>query len=240
MSSSLILLPGLGANSRLFDHQALHFGERLWVPPYPAPFPNESLREYAIRWVDELGFYKNEMKSRTIWLGGASFGGMVALEVSKQLHIRNTPCAGVILISALRSREAITPRFRTQSQLLKVTPEAIVRPSLLRIGVPFFSKLENLGEDDRERLEKMVHELDYSFFKWCTLAAGDWQWTSADVPPNLQVAQLHGEYDGIIPLPDVHRSEAEILKEAKHLIFYTHAEAVNQWIERTISGARHV
>ncbi|HEY0140718.1 MAG TPA: hypothetical protein VGF48_07470 [Thermoanaerobaculia bacterium] len=80
MTKRLLLLPAVGADRRLFDSQRscaaeLHVIE--WIDPAA---PDEPLAHYAQRLASSVD------TSRPFVLGGASFGGMVALQLAR--HVR--------------------------------------------------------------------------------------------------------------------------------------------------------
>ena len=83
------LIPGLGANGRIFERLRLlgtvHILE--WLEPTN---PDELLAAYAARLAAPIP------PDETCWLVGVSFGGVVALEIACQ-----RPKARVILISSL-------------------------------------------------------------------------------------------------------------------------------------------
>jgi thioesterase domain-containing protein len=75
----LVLLPGLGADERLFQAQRAAIPE-LEVPAWPDPVPGESLREFAARAAEAVP------AGEGLYLGGSSFGGMVALEMAARVR----------------------------------------------------------------------------------------------------------------------------------------------------------
>src|SRR5213076_2537842 len=77
----LVLFPGLGADGRLFEPQREAF-PHLKVPQWLEPRLRESLSEYGRRMAEGVV----EEPGVPVYLGGASFGGAVALEVAR--HVR--------------------------------------------------------------------------------------------------------------------------------------------------------
>src|SRR5262245_58908450 len=73
----LLLLPGMAADARLFEGQLAQF-PTLRVPSWIDPLPGESLRAYATR------FARVVDPGVPCIVGGASFGGVVALNTSQQ------------------------------------------------------------------------------------------------------------------------------------------------------------
>ena len=77
-SPRLVLLPGMGADERMFEEQRAAF-PGLIVPPWLPARKRESLRDYAARMAETIRV------ERPFYLGGVSMGGMVALEMARYL-----------------------------------------------------------------------------------------------------------------------------------------------------------
>src|SRR6476619_5718672 len=75
----LILLPGMAADGRLFRHQRTAL-PCLRTPDWIAPLDREPLAEYAQRFAQAIN------PGRRCFVGGASFGGLVALEMAAHLQ----------------------------------------------------------------------------------------------------------------------------------------------------------
>src|SRR3954464_5327650 len=87
----LILVPGMAADERLFAPQRAAF-PRLLVPAWIEPLPQEPLRSYAARLARQVD------PGRPCVVGGASCGGIVALEMAAPL-----PARACVLIASGRS-----------------------------------------------------------------------------------------------------------------------------------------
>jgi hypothetical protein len=77
----LILIPGVGADERIFRAQRARF-LNLRIPAWIKPHPGETLIGYARR------FAKMIDPGRSCFIGGASFGGIVALEMAAHINAR--------------------------------------------------------------------------------------------------------------------------------------------------------
>lgn len=96
----LFVLSGIGADERLFDAQRAVRDIRpiRWTPPVDV---RETLSRYGARLARELAF------DEPFDLGGASFGGMVALELARHLEPRQ-----VFLFGSCRSPDAGSRQWR--------------------------------------------------------------------------------------------------------------------------------
>ena len=90
-STPLVLFSGLAADGDVFVPQKLAFPQ-LVVPKWPIPEYDDTLDSYCDRLADDLRPHGNAI------IGGASFGGIVALHVAERLN----PLA-VLLIGSVRS-----------------------------------------------------------------------------------------------------------------------------------------
>jgi pimeloyl-ACP methyl ester carboxylesterase len=221
----LILLPGLGADGRLFDEQrgAFPFLETPeWIPPAS---DDERLEDYAARFAARLG-----PDARPTWIGGTSFGGQVALEMAHRMRPR---VEGVILIAAPRSRETVTAAFRAQQALGSLAPEALVRRVVPWLAGPF-ARREGLSAEHAARLRSIAAEVDVGFLRWGARASAAWRRTPTD-PVAAPVHHVHGRRDAVIPWregePDL------LLDDAGHLITFTHASAVNAFVAECLERA---
>ena len=223
MEPRLILLPGLGADGRLFDEQRRMF-PGLETPPWIAPLADESLVDYAGRFARVLG-----PDARPTWIGGTSFGGQVALELVRRMRPRPE---GVILIAAPRSRETITAAFRAQQALGALAPDWLARRFVARLAGPF-ARAERLSPRHAAVLADMAAHVDVPLLRWGARASAQWP-RRANEPVGAPVLHIHGRHDRVIPWregePDV------VLDDARHLITFTHADAVNAFLTECIDS----
>jgi pimeloyl-ACP methyl ester carboxylesterase len=193
----LILFPGLGADARLF-HRQLSLDAQIEVPPWIAPIETESLAEYAARMAATI------RTKPPFYLGGCSFGGMIALEVARHIYPK-----AVILMASCRTHLSVNQALLGIAPLARLMPKWMLRlssrstPPSLRHVVGAASKM----------------------LRWGPGAIAQWPGvTQCDVP----VFHIHGGCDRIIPARDV--AADHVVRTAGHLINLTHAEEVNAFI----------
>jgi pimeloyl-ACP methyl ester carboxylesterase len=211
LSATLALLPGLGADPRLFGPQKQAFPDLISIP-WPEPAKDDTLPSYAARIVSLLP------PADPLVVGGSSFGGMVALEISARIPVR-----AVILIGSCRSPRALAPWIRAVSPLARPLPASLLRPRHWGLGLA----APILGCSRREDLDlawSMVTTMTPAFLKWGIQAVRSWRPGPVSVP----VHHVHGARDRMIPLrgvdPDV------VVPGAGHLLTLTHAAAVNAFL----------
>ena len=211
-SRSIVLLSGLGADGRLFREQKARF-PGLTAVSWIEPRGSESLADYAARLASDIsGLHAS-------YLGGASFGGMVALEVARVLQPK-----GVFLLGSCRSPRSIGGIFRIGTRIASALPE-----SLLRRGELFAPQVARvMGSRNREiamLLAEMYRSVSPRLIRWGAGAIRNWPGVE---DPGVPVHHIHGQCDRVIPLRGLRPDR--VVPEAGHLLTLTHPEAVNAFL----------
>jgi pimeloyl-ACP methyl ester carboxylesterase len=214
----IIFLSGMGADERLFAAQVAAF-PNLRVQPWIPPLPRESLRAYAKKLAAVID------PGRPCTIGGASFGGVVALEMAQ--HLDAVAC---ILIGSIRSPSGLPRRWR----LLR--PVAMFGPDALRVLTATSHQLFRrfLHAGTVRRLEKLSRP-EAAFVRWAMCAVVNWR-PSPGVA-RTRVFHIHGSEDRVLPValakPDV------IVPGGSHALPLFNPTAVNKFIAnvmRTITS----
>lgn len=213
----LILLSGMGADGRLFREQRARFPD-LITPDWIRHRRDDSLASYAERMARHID------PGCSCYVGGASFGGMVALEMARHLDAK-----ACFLIGSIRSSGQLPPRIRVLRPLARLVPEACggVPIRLAKALKPLAKRLLSPAANS------MLHQLadtDGRFLRWASLAVLRW-----DPEPNgwsVPIHHIHGDRDRVLPhrltKPDV------LVPGAGHLLPLTHPEAVNEFLKRRL------
>lgn len=216
----LILLPGMGADERLFKHQVDAF-PNVVVPPWPRPERGESLADYARRVAASVD------PGRPCFVGGASFGGFVALEMAPHLD-----CLGCFLIGSARGPAGMSRPIRMMRRFgrpLGAMPFGWIGPAA---WVARWTVGQFCHPLTRAFLRHLQHT-DSHFIRWGFSAA--LTWTPSPEAAAVRVFQIHGERDRLFPSG---RSGAEvILPGGGHLISLTRPNAVNDFLHRHMMAA---
>jgi pimeloyl-ACP methyl ester carboxylesterase len=220
MSAPIILFPGLAADARLFAPQLEAF-PGLIIPQWIAPLPQETLAAYAKRLAQGLPI----PQSGPYILGGMSFGSMVAQEVVA--HLPHPP-ALVALICGVRSRAQFTPFFLTQERLARWVP-ARLQKQLYGVYAKGFAAREGLSTAHTQLLLEQGKDIDPVFFKWASRACAEWPATPV-LPESLPIWHIHGSEDSVIP--DPLQQATTVITGGKHLLTYSAADAVTQWLKK--------
>jgi pimeloyl-ACP methyl ester carboxylesterase len=218
----LFLLPGLGADARLFEPQRRAFPD-LIVPPWIPPNRQETLHDYAIRMAETI----RPLSDVPFVLGGVSFGGMMALEMARYLK----PDA-VVMIASCRSRDSLCGIHRLGRRVVPWLPSRTW--NVLQWISPWVTGvIGKTSPADRKQLVRMFREIDFRFMHWTLQAILGWEATPL---MGTRVYQIHGGRDPLIPACRV--TADEMIPDGSHMINMTHADRVNAFIARVAECRR--
>jgi pimeloyl-ACP methyl ester carboxylesterase len=202
----LYVLSGIGGDERLFDPQRSVRDVRpiRWIPP---AHPREPLADYAARLARQLEI------DGPFDLGGASFGGMIALELARHLAPRR-----VFLFGSCRSPRSVATLLRALRWLPPVVPP---RPLL-----PLAARWFGATSPEHVRLfADMLAAMPPAFVRWASNAIFSWDGV-AELP--MPVHHVHGERDRLIPVRGVRPDH--VIAGAGHLLNLTHGDEVNDFV----------
>lgn len=209
----LILLPGLGTDAALFAVQRIAF-PNLIVPAWLPPLKRETLPEYAARMATAVN------PGGPCVIGGLSFGGMVALEMTRHLDAR-----GCVLISSLTSPRQLPIGMRCLSPLAWLLPRRSDRVISL-FGTVLLKTLGPLLPTRMKQLCVHFSKTKGTMLPWACRAVTSWR-PSTDSWP-CPVWHLHGNADPIFPVRYTHPDE--LVPGGGHLLPLTHPFLVNKFL----------
>lgn len=210
----LLLLSGMAADERLFHRQQTTF-PNLRVPAWIAPLPEESLRAYALRLARRVD------PGCPCLVGGASFGGMVALEMAQHLQAR-----ACLLIGSVRSSAELPWQWRA----LRLA--AFLGPDRIGVAARLITRLAGpwLSPGVARRLRRFA-EPGAGFVRWAACAVLGW-WPSP-AARRVRVFQIHGEADRTLP---VHCTRPDVIVPAGgHALPLTSPAAVNAFLRQSLA-----
>ncbi|HEX3133547.1 MAG TPA: alpha/beta hydrolase [Planctomycetota bacterium] len=213
----LVLFPGMGADERMYGDLATQVGP-IHVPAWLPPMGD--LPHYAQNYVDRGLVRPGD------WLGGSSFGGMLAQEIAALIPVR-----GLLLIGTCRCAREISLPLRHLAPLFRYLPLPRRSPAPTRqtqmVSWLLARKFGVTKPDHRHLLNAIVADADPRFIRWAGQIAGTW---AGAVPTTTPTFQIHGRQDRLMP---ANSTQAEtILPDAGHFIAVTHAQAVAAWLLR--------
>ena len=205
---NIYIFSGLGTDERVFKN--LNFKECnvtfiKWQQP-----GTESINIYASRLLHQIKFPK------PIFIG-LSFGGMVAIEVSKLIETEK-----VILIASAKTKDEIPFYYRLAGtfRLHKILPTGLLRkPNVIS---NWLFGIENLSE--KQLLAEILRDTNPIFLKWAINQIVQWK----NKIYGNNVIHIHGTADRILPIRFI-KCDIKISKGG-HFMTINKADQLNQII----------
>ncbi len=204
---TLYLIPGTGADHRFFSRLQLDVNTQVikWTEWGNA----QTIREYA----EVLSLQINTEEPFGIL--GVSFGGMLAVEMSKFLDPEK-----LILISSAKSYKELPIIVRISR---RVGVHYLISPWLIKI-IPFAGKIFGVSKKDKRFFDKMIDETPKGHLKKTIRSILHWKNT---VIP-YEVIHIHGSQDKVIPIKKIQRPIA--IEGGGHFMLYNMADQVGEII----------
>ena len=201
----LILFSGLGGDGRLFRHIRLPDIDVI-TPDHVDPLAGETLSEYAGRIRVIHGLEPGDI------IGGASFGGMIAAEISTQQAV-----AGLVLLGTCLDPKKLPLLHRLIAWASPLVPNAILG---LRSWSPLVRwQFAPLSPEAEECMVEMAADFPPSQLRAFARMVATWAGVDKLTCP---VVSIHGDMDRIIPLSA--GKPGVVLKNAGHSFTLTHVE----------------
>ncbi|MHC4442003.1 MAG: alpha/beta fold hydrolase [Planctomycetota bacterium] len=210
----LILIPGMGADERLFGPQR-EAGLDFEVPPFPIPEPQDDMAAFAARVRDQI-----DLNGPCV-VGGVSFGGMLACELARICQAR---C--VLLIASCSNASKIPKYYRFAELISRAIPNFLIRRRCVASS-RMLAKLESLNDQQYRLIRNMSRNVPILFLRQAAKMILNWDNSS---PMPCSVHHIHGAKDRIIPLRNL--APDEIIPDGGHLINLTHSQIVNRFIRK--------
>jgi pimeloyl-ACP methyl ester carboxylesterase len=213
LTKKLYIFSGLGADERAF--QGLDFSDYSTIfIKWNAPQYKESIEDYATRLLDQITTPKPT-------LIGLSFGGLMAVEVAKQIETEK-----VILIASAKSKREIPFYYRVAGRLglHKLLPPGLLKKSNF-ITNWFFGTSSSY---DKKILKQILIDTDSFFLKWALDKVARW----TNIAQTENVFHIHGANDRILPLSYLNPNE--IIKNGGHLMTLNKTTELNNILRQQL------
>jgi len=215
--SPIILLSGMGADARVFAKQ-MEAMPQMRVPGWIAPQRHESLAAYGARLAEKVD------PGQPCFVGGASFGGFVALEMIE--HLDAIAC---ILIGSVRSPDEFPGKFKALRKLSRAADILPFEVAALLSKAALWSGGSLSGSHLSELMQQMS-DSDASFLRWACRAALQWEGTPRT--GNTPIYQIHGEKDFVLPVKNT--TPNTVVAGAGHTLSMSHPDEVTQFLKESI------
>ena len=215
MIESVYLMPGMGANPRIFEFISL--SERFdvnflsWIPPQK----NESLEHYAMRMCQRV-------KHQNPILIGVSFGGVLVQEMARQMD-----CKKIIIISSVKSNQEMPKHMK----LAQVINAHRLLPTQWIKNIETFA-LFVFGNGIQRRLDhykRYLSERDPEYLSWAIDRLVKWNRNS----PHKDIIHIHGAQDSIFPVKNI--QDPFIKTDGDHAIILNKSDWFNKNLPKILT-----
>jgi len=207
--SKIYIFSGLGVDKRVFDN--IDFGNLdVEFIDWIEAFENESLENYALR-ISEKITNENPI------LIGLSFGGMLAIEISKIIKVKK-----LILIASAKNRNELPEVYRIAGKLKlnKLIPNSILKHQNFITNWLFGIE----SEKEKQLFKSILIDTDSKFLKWAINEIVNWK---NEISPENCI-HIHGNNDRIIPIKNI---EADfVIENGGHFITVNKANEIEKII----------
>jgi pimeloyl-ACP methyl ester carboxylesterase len=211
---NIYCISGLGADKRAFQYLklnncTLHFIE--WIEP----LKNETIEDYTKRLLVQI-------KAEKPILLGMSFGGIIAVEIAKQIATEK-----VILISSIKTKYEmpILYRWLAISRIQYIFPLKKIKYAY-QIAFWFFGVQQ---EKEKKFLKTILIDTNPDLFAWSIKAAISWQ--NKNKPINC--FHIHGNADKIFPIKNI--SANCIIDNGGHFMIVNKAATISTELNKIIA-----
>ena len=210
----LYAISGLGADERVFNYLKLDL--ELIPIPWITPQKNESIENYAMRLSKAIDTQED------FGILGLSFGGLITIEISKQLRPKFT-----ILISSVETRSDFPYLIKTLGKLvpIRLLPLFLFDPPR-KLAYYLF------GTQQKKLLNDILDDTDLHFVKWAIRELLYWK----NKTKLKQIIKIQGSKDRLLP-PKVDQNTI-LIQDGGHFMIVDSAEqvshVVNEYLKKII------
>ena len=212
---SVFFMPGMAANSKIFEFIKLPKNFKLHYLEWYQPEANDDLSSYVNR-------LSKKIHGQNIILVGQSFGGIIVQEISKIINVKK-----VIIVSSVKSRHELP----LMMQLSKKTKAYKLLP------LNWIDDFESLvtfvfGPMIKKRISlyrKYLSFRDENYLKWAIHQIVNWEQNK----PYKNTIHIHGTHD--LVFPSIYIKNAIFVKGGNHAMILRKASWFNENLPKLIT-----
>ena len=211
--SKIYIFSGLGVDKRVFDNIDLNDLNVEFID-WIKPFENEPIKNYSKR-------ISEKITSKNPIIIGLSFGGMIAVEISKILQTRK-----IILIASAKNRNQLPKIYHLAGRLklTKLIPNSLLKKQ--NFITNWFFGLEKKSE--KQLLAIILKDTDPNFLGWAINEIATW---NNEFEPNNCI-HIHGSKDRIIPIKNVKANF--VIENGGHFMTVNRSKEIEKIIKQIV------
>jgi pimeloyl-ACP methyl ester carboxylesterase len=218
LTKHIYIFSGLGGDERIFQRLKLSGFSHSFIR-WEVPLGKETIEHYASRLLIQVKI------SRPILIG-LSFGGLIAIEIAKQIETGK-----VIIISSVKTKKEIPTIYRRGGKLRlhKLLPIQLLRGNNLFSDWVF----RDTSESDKQLLKSIFLDTNNTFLRWAIDSAVRWE--NETCLNNL--THIHGTADRIFPIRFV-TCDVKV-DNGGHLLTLKNADEISDILKTILSKQAH-
>jgi pimeloyl-ACP methyl ester carboxylesterase len=218
MTKTIYLIPGVGANDKIFQNLDLGNYEVVHLK-WPKHSKHEHINTYVKKLLPQI------KKDTQPILIGMSFGGIVAIELAKLINPYKT-----IIISSIKTyhERPLKLLFLNSLKFHRLIPGKLVIE--FRFWLQWF--LGKLSTHDFAMIDDMIKEVNIEFNEWAVDQVIHWE--NEEYPENL--VHIQGTRDRIFP--NFYIKDAIWIKGGTHFMVVNRAKEISKIIRKELASAR--
>lgn len=212
--SKIYFLGGLGLDNSIINDISLRDNKLVFID-WEKPAQKETLTSYSSKIISK---YNIDIDSTLI---GVSFGGFIALEISKVIPVRK-----VILVSSFLNINELPFIFRTaiRLRLYHLFPPFILK--LLPFVLNYFFSISN--PPNASILKQVIERTDSTLLNWAI--KNILRFLPAD--QSIKIVRIHGDLDRIIPINK--RIVDYVVPNGGHFMIYDKKKEVTSLLDTAV------
>ncbi len=207
--NTIYCISGLGVDERAFSHLRID-GYRLQVIQWLEPIDRETLYHYAKR-------MREEIDTDNPILMGLSFGGMMCIEIAKQI-----PVSKIIIISSIKSSLELPTWMKTVAWLKL---NKIIPVGSSKLTEPIQNRMLGISSREEKTIAAQYRKnANKKYVTWAVKQAINWKndWE------HPRIYHIHGDNDKMFPISKI--KPTYTVKDAGHFMIMNRAEEVSECI----------
>ena len=215
MKRVIYCMSGLGADERAFKKLNINNAELVTLP-WLEPKKSEPMEAYANRMLAGIDHPEPV-------LIGLSFGGMMSMEIARQMPVKT-----VILISSVKS-SAELPRWMKWAGMIKINKLFPIKSA--RFMEPITNRTLGISsEEEKTMVRDFRKHSPVKYNNWAVDQILNWKYAY----PTQPVFQIHGNKDLVFPIKKL--SPTHIIEGGKHLMIMSKAKEVSGCINSILAS----
>jgi pimeloyl-ACP methyl ester carboxylesterase len=213
--SKAYLIPGLGADSRIYNNIVIDSYELIKID-WIEPDKTDTLKSYAQKLILQYNIAPLSL------IVGNSLGGMIAIEMAKII-----PAKKVILISSIKTADEAPAYF----SFFRALPVYKLIPGKLMTSMGFAIRFMfgKMNEADNHLFIDMLEKTSPIFMKWAMYAI--LHWDNKVIPANVTL--ITGDKDKVFNYRRI--SDPIIIKGGTHIMIFDRAAEINAILKDIIT-----